>query len=101
MKRGTTKIRIVVQIAIFSLLILFPVSSQYDAFAQIPIPFDCPSIESSGENNPLADGPEGEWLFAPFSSHNTSFVPVALAEKFSYLYTQTLPQRPLGAVLRC
>lgn len=98
MKRRKRQMWLSLGIAIFSLLLF---SSQYDASDQIPFLFDFSSIENSGEDNPLADGQNGERLFAPSSSHDTSFAAVALAEKFSYPYTPTLPHVQLGAILRC
>jgi hypothetical protein len=102
MTRRFKQIRLELRLAVFSLLILFPVFSQLNATAQIPSPLDRLSIDSSGENNPLTDEQDTERLLAPALSLETSPVAVAIVEEaVHYLYPQRVSCHPSSPILRC
>jgi hypothetical protein len=98
MKRLSRRIRLA---AIISFLIVFTLFSQYDSSAKNISPLDCPVIENSGENDPLADLQDMEGLFASFPSQETSFVEVTAAAHVLQRQAQTPPYRQISFLLRC
>jgi hypothetical protein len=101
MKDRSKRIRLALGIALFSLLVVYPVIYPYDTLAQLPCLSDGPSIENTGENNPLTDDQNREKISASIIQPESSFVAVSVAENLSYLYSQTPPASRSGSILRC
>ncbi len=101
MKRQLREIRVLLCVAVFSLLILSPFLSQCNASAQIPSSSDSLFVENSGANSPLADEQDIKTLFTPFFSLETPLVVVISAERLFQLSTQMRAYGQSGSILRC
>jgi hypothetical protein len=101
LKRRFSRIRPSLRFAVMSLLILYPFFSQYDVFAQTPLPLDYLFIEESGENQPQADDQDEKGPAAQIFCLETSIAATATAEQFLRISTCTPSPNRSGSILRC